>query len=302
MSVWTHQDSSVAGVALNPDLSVFIGSRVSCRYCKCRMDLRQISDYWRMNPSDYIKDHAQLVDFSWMVHEQGMTLDELELCNGDPGDDVYCSALVCDGCGWWVLVKQVLLSAKARQIWDLTYGTCGRLRNLDIAEISTPANEVRNYLRARYNSRFDVHPRKFEEVVASVFNNFGYDTKLTSYSNDGGIDVILSGPDHQKIGVQVKRHRGRIAVEQIRSFLGALIVNDCVRGYFVTTSIYQSGARTLANTCKEYHRPISLINSELFFEMLQVSELPDLNEDYPFSVLGTVPRVQPVADFHLNSL
>jgi restriction system protein len=53
----------------------------------------------------------------------------------------------------------------------------------------------------------------FEETVASVFRSLGYDATVTAYSGDGGIDVILHKGE-ERIGVQVKRYRNSISVEQ----------------------------------------------------------------------------------------
>jgi restriction system protein len=70
----------------------------------------------------------------------------------------------------------------------------------------------------------------------------GYDAVATSYSGDYGIDAVLKRSDGLEIGVQVKRYRSSIVVEQIRSFFGALVLGGYTRGIFVTTSKFQRGA------------------------------------------------------------
>jgi restriction system protein len=49
-----------------------------------------------------------------------------------------------------------------------------------------------DYLTVKADARFTVHPRLFEEVVGAAFRNIGYDVLVTSYSNDGGLDAILT--------------------------------------------------------------------------------------------------------------
>lgn len=301
MTIWIHDDCSSSDIE-DLGFSFFNSFPVKCKYCGSSMVRRDIQDLWGKSSDDYILRHSRLLNFRWLVEEQGVALNDLELHDGDPGCDVYCDVLICYGCGWWVVVKRSLLCSKSSQMWEMIYGTCGSLRNLDLADISVPVNEIRAYLTAKYNDRFIVHPRKFEEVVASAFRGLGYETELTAYSNDGGIDVIMYGPDGKKIGVQVKRHRGKISVEQIRSFLGALIVNGCVKGYFVTSSSYQSGAHDLADQCGKYYRPIGLIEASEFFKILQVSSLEELSEDYPFDSLKYIPELKLLADLNLNSL
>ena len=72
-----------------------------------------------------------------------------------------------------MLEKRVFLSAKVHQVWELTLAAAGRLKNLDLNNIDVPVAEVRSYLAAKYEGRFVLHPRKFEETVASVFADFG---------------------------------------------------------------------------------------------------------------------------------
>ena len=49
------------------------------------------------------------------------------------------------------------------------------------------------------------------------FGDLGYRARVTAYSGDDGIDVILDGDDDKAVGVQVKRYKNRIEVDQIRS-------------------------------------------------------------------------------------
>jgi restriction system protein len=42
---------------------------------------------------------------------------------------------------------------------------------------------------------YDLHPRVFEEVVGSVFKDHGWQVKVTAYTGDDGVDVVLNnGP------------------------------------------------------------------------------------------------------------
>jgi restriction system protein len=135
----------------------------------------------------------------------------------------------CPVCGWWVVHHHVTASfgeshPYSENSWHRrNYGIAGALRNLDLEDLSVPINEVRSFLAAKWQSRFNLHPRLFEEVVGSVFKSLGYRARVTSYSGDGGIDVVLDSPEDKTVGVQVKRWRNRIKVEQIRSFVGAYI-------------------------------------------------------------------------------
>lgn len=69
------------------------------------------------------------------------------------------------------------------------------------------------------NRDIDVHPRVLEQIVCSIFKDLGYKARVTAYSADGGVDVILDGANDNTVGVQVKRYKQerRIEAEQIRS-------------------------------------------------------------------------------------
>lgn len=87
-------------------------------------------------------------------------------------------------------------------------------------------------------SIFEAHPKLFEDVVCSVFRDFGWNARVTACSGDDGIDVVLDGESDSTVGVQVKRYKKekKIEAEQIRSLAGALLVNGHTKGIFVTTS------------------------------------------------------------------
>ncbi len=181
-------------------------------------------------------------------------------------DHTEVTGRCCPVCGWWY-VQEVLEMSH-----DHYFGGFARLRNLDISDISMSLDEVRSYLVAKFESRFEVDPRIFEHTVASIFRDLGYAARVTSYSKDNGIDVYLDGPGDCLVGVQVKRWRGKIKVEQIHSLAGALIVNGCTEGVFVTTSEFQSGARRNADIFKsEAGIPIELIDASRLYEALKIA-------------------------------
>lgn len=183
----------------------------------------------------------------------------------------YYTASGCETCGWWRIVRESR-SAYLHSVFDDIDAAAGSLKRLDVSDIAAPVQEVRNYLVARYDSRYEVHPRLFEETVASVFRDMGYRARVTGYSNDGGVDVILDSPSSELIGVQVKRYRNSIKVESIRSLAGALVLNGCTEGVFVTTSDFQSGCEKAAGLFAVRGIPIRLLNATKFYDALSLVE------------------------------
>ena len=149
------------------------------------------------------------------------------------------------------------------------------LKKLNTSDISIPSNELCRYLVANYSDRFNIHPKQYEDIVAGVFKDFGYRVRTTSYTGDKGIDVfVLDGEGNDTAGIQVKRYKGKIEAEQIRSFAGALILNNVTTGVFVTSSSYRSGARSTASDFISRGLDISLWDADDFYNKLRITRRP----------------------------
>ena len=216
-----------------------------------------------------------------------------------PHDEIVTQVSLCPICGWWKLHRVAVDGENIHIDYDdfnsaerfhYECGAIGSLKELDICYIDKPIYEVRSYLSAKYDKRFDVNPRVFEETVASVFRDLGYKARVTAYSGDGGIDVVLDGPNDTIIGVQVKRYKNSIQVDQIRSFAGALFLGNYTSGIFVTTSNYQAGSYNAATLSGIKGKPIKLINASRFYEALQIAQRKKFEEtagDEPFNEIPT---------------
>jgi restriction system protein len=182
----------------------------------------------------------------------------------------------CPTCGWWWALHDYSsydptgysTEGRAR-----TYAGVACLERLDPQDLSLPIEDARRFLCARYENRRSVNPRVFEEVVGSVFRDLGYLAEVTSYSNDGGLDVILTD-GHSRIGVQVKNTKNRIKVAQLRELLGALVQGGLTRGIFVTTSEYQSGAERSQEIALQRGYELELFDAKRFLEALRHTQRP----------------------------
>ena len=150
-------------------------------------------------------------------------------------------------------------------------GISACLKELDVTDLNVPIEEIQNYLIAKYETRFEVHPKKFELLVAEVFRALGYHAVVTGYTGDNGIDVILDNGSKQ-IGVQVKRYKNSIKVEQIRALVGSLVLGGFTQGMFITTSNFQSGANRYIDRYQIQGYRIELINSEKFYSALGINK------------------------------
>lgn len=303
MAIWEYSDS-------NEPEEWYAGDRSPrvCYYCSVPMRFWEIEDLWPQDDSYHLELHQRNIfegeEFSLAeIHGLYDKPDVWQVKEG-PLEEVYVGAYVCPACGWWSIGKSVVLHSP-RQFWEQTFQAAGALRSLNVSDISIPLEEVRHFLVAKYSSRFEVHPRKFEEVVASVFQSFGYKAVVTAYTGDGGIDIVLEGKANERIGVQVKRYRNRIKVEQIRSFVGALMLGGFTRGIFVTTSDYQSGAFPVAKQANEKCVPIELVDSEAFYDAIKIAQIANVewSDDLPYMLKsGSLPDLHYTGEHHMNSI
>ncbi|HVR98701.1 MAG TPA: restriction endonuclease [Thermoanaerobaculia bacterium] len=185
------------------------------------------------------------------------------------------SLLGCPSCGWW---RASFLTASAPfETHDGGFAylrqSCGVLKDLDLTDLSIPVEELRSYLIARYGDRFDVHPKRYEDIVGAVFSDFGFRVRVTSFSGDEGIDVfVLDGNDDATVGIQVKRYKGKISAEQIRSFVGALVLQGLTSGIYVTTSSYERGAVLTANASLDrLGVGVALMDASKFYDALKIT-------------------------------
>ena len=198
----------------------------------------------------------------------------------------FIKVYFCPVCGWWGYFK--ILNCSGSGCWYIyDYGTVGVLKNLDLQDISTPLEDVIKFLLAKYEARFTMNPRLFEETVGSVFRNIGFEALVTAYSGDGGIDIILEKED-KVIGVQVKRTKKKIEAEQIRTLAGTLLYNKMNHGVFVTTSKYRSGAISVSHNYLEKGYKIDLIDDEKFFDALKISKIPSYRSYEDFRMVNDV--------------
>lgn len=102
-----------------------------------------------------------------------------------------------------------------------------------------------------------VEPSFFEKLVVDLLVAMGYsgkngDAKVTTQSNDGGIDGIINQDPlgTSTVYIQAKRYKDGNTVGRpaIQSFYGALAGVNADRGVFITTSSFAKGAQEFAKS------------------------------------------------------
>ncbi len=120
-----------------------------------------------------------------------------------------------------------------------------RILRLDLAQIN---DELIRCLTLRPELMRELDPRKFEELVAELLRDKGYEVKLTPRSKDGGRDILAI--KREDIGsaltlVECKRYaqNNKVGVDIVRGLYGVVSAEKATRGLLATTSYFTSGAK-----------------------------------------------------------
>lgn len=221
------------------------------------------------------------------------------LYEGKESEYLELNIQFCPKCGWWKITERSKSTYDGDEIMMIkgiveVSSAVASLKELDLTDINTPLNYIRNYLVVDYDKRFKVNPKVFEDVVCSVFKDLGYNAITTAYSGDGGIDVILEN-GKETIGVQVKRTKNKIQVEQIRSLAGALVLGDMTSGIFLTTSEFTKGGTQTAEKFNSKGFKIKLLDAERFYKDLEFTQRGLYNSKK--EILSLIPK-----DFNLREV
>lgn len=115
---------------------------------------------------------------------------------------------------------------------------------IDIKEID---EELIRYLAIHPEFLRQMNPRKFEELIAQIFRNNGYDVRLTPKTRDGGKDIIAAykTPFGQQLFIiECKRHNetNKVGVEVVRGLYGVKVAEQYNQAILVTTSTFTKPA------------------------------------------------------------
>src|SRR5262245_35375088 len=152
----------------------------------------------------------------------------------------YLYLLRCMSCGWWVLHREVVDTARefGNSFEDQVFGEAKyyRIDSLDI-----PLRELRSFLGRHPNHLANVNPTAFELLMRDcLVDAYGpCDVLHTGSSGDGGVDLKMVLSNRDTYLVQVKRrsdlasHEG---VRVVRELNGVLFREGLAKGMVITTA------------------------------------------------------------------
>lgn len=242
-----------------------------CEFCNSKLVAISIPDRWPLDRALLKEEHELRVNSVSGIDDN--YVENLEICSDFHVEDVQFR--LCAACGWWCIVQGIHYET-CRPFITFNWAA-GCLRNEQASLSAIAVKEMRQALCACYERRWSIEPRQMEDIVASVFKSSGCQTRISKQSHDGGIDVFGIDQAGSPFGVQVKRHQNKIRIEEIRSFLGALLLHGIAQGVFVTTSTFTSGASRLQQQARFAGIRLECIDAQHLFEMIKAAQVSDFN-------------------------
>jgi len=117
--------------------------------------------------------------------------------------------------------------------------------NLIITDIN---DEIKKYFNKNPHKLYELEPRKFEELIASILEDMGFNVELTKATRDGGRDIIASirnAVTNFLAYVECKKYapENKVGVGIIRQVSGVHYLKKPAKSIIVTTSFFTADAQ-----------------------------------------------------------
>jgi len=103
---------------------------------------------------------------------------------------------------------------------------------------------------------------QFENRVADLYRQQGYQAKVSNAGGDGGIDIVLSKENESPIVVQCKAHSKPVAPAVARDLYGTMLANGYSKALLVSKSGFTAGVLDFVKD-----KPIELIEMKDLIRM-----------------------------------
>ncbi len=115
--------------------------------------------------------------------------------------------------------------------------------------------ELTEYLIRNPKAMYELEPRKFEELIAYIMQQHGYEVELTQQTRDGGVDIYAL--QHNDFGslltiVDCKRYSENhpVGVSLVREMIGTMHLENASHSMIVTSSRFTKDSNALAEQHK----------------------------------------------------
>ncbi|MCH4814031.1 restriction endonuclease, partial [Vreelandella neptunia] len=113
--------------------------------------------------------------------------------------------------------------------------------------IASIDDQIKSYFKKSPEKMYDLSPRKFEELVAAILKDMGFDVELTKATRDGGRDIIAhirNSVCSYLTHIECKKYapENKIGVGIIREVMGVHHLRQATKSIIVTTGFFSKDA------------------------------------------------------------
>lgn len=153
------------------------------------------------------------------------------------------------------LYAKMLHIESSGEVKDELYEDKNYVLDLPRIEIMSIDDHIKAYFKKNPEDLYKLSPRKFEELVASIIKDMGFDVELTPATRDGGRDIIAyirTGISNYLTHIECKRYApdNKVSVDIIRSVVGVHHMRNANKSVIVTTGFFTKDALDEAKLVK----------------------------------------------------
>ncbi|NEP61838.1 MAG: restriction endonuclease, partial [Symploca sp. SIO2G7] len=131
----------------------------------------------------------------------------------------------------------------------------GLVKKISTHTVEQIVKEIENLIKVPIESLEDIEQqldavdqmtgREFEEFLAKLFKQLGYQVVLTQASADYGADLVIQ-KESIKAVVQAKRKQGSVGIDAVQQVVAAIAYYQANLGMVITNSKFTENAKNLA--------------------------------------------------------
>jgi HJR/Mrr/RecB family endonuclease len=148
-----------------------------------------------------------------------------------------------------------ILSALDGQVYDLKQSQESKIIQAVRPQIVTFSGELALQLKKSPDKLHDVTSRQFEQLIADIFDDMGWEVELTKATRDGGRDILAhldTGAMKMLCLIEAKKHRKDrpVGVQLVRNLYGTFCDEQANSAMLVTTSYFTEDAKNFRDKHK----------------------------------------------------
>lgn len=178
---------------------------------------------------------------------------------------------------------------------DYSCSKISTIRDFPVSSKEITLVELATHLKRKEEDYYYLHPRRFEELIADVYKNCGYEVELTQETCDGGADILLLNNRKEQELVECKRcaKSRKISISIVRNILGVMVYKGIHKASIVSTSQFSKPAVDFSAGVQDKYSKftINLVNASELVNSIGIYEadLPPLHLN---PMLDRIQRIQ----------